>query len=101
LAPARNIGAVKHHPAARLRQHACERANERRLAGAVRAHDGHDRTFLDVERHRVERLHVAVEYIEIFNAQHRLSAFRARNVGYTAARVLVVSAPTDSSQFEN
>jgi len=63
-------------PAARLRQHAGKRSDERRLAGAVRADDGDDRAFFDVERNRVERLHVAVEHIEVFDAQHHVSAFQ-------------------------
>ena len=68
--PARNVGAAEGDSAARLRLHAGERADERRLAGAVGADNGDDRAFLDIKRHRIERLHVAVEHIEVFDAQH-------------------------------
>ena len=72
--PAGNIGAAEDDAAARLRLHAGERADERRLAGAVGADDGDDRAFRDLERHAVERLHVAVEDIEVFDAQHHTAS---------------------------
>ena len=43
------------------RRHAGDGADERGLAGAVGADDGDDRALVDVERHVVERLRVAVE----------------------------------------
>ena len=54
--------------------HAGERADQRRLAGAIGADDGDDGALLDVERHAVERLGVAVEHIEIFDAQHHTAS---------------------------
>src|SRR4029077_15546132 len=43
----------------------CDRADERRFAGAICADDGDDRTFIDVERDAVERLCVAMEDVEV------------------------------------
>ena len=56
--------------------HAGERANERRLAGAIGADDGDDGALLDVERDTVERLGVAVEHVEVFDGEHH-TALRA------------------------
>jgi hypothetical protein len=58
--------------------HAGDRANERRLAGSVRPHDGNDRPLVDLKRHVVERLRVAVEDIEVVDAQHHSTASAPR-----------------------
>jgi hypothetical protein len=50
--------------------HPGQRPDQRRLAGAVGADDGDDGALLDVERNAVERLDVAVENIEVLDAQH-------------------------------
>ena len=67
--PAGDIGAAEQDAAARRPQHAGDGADQRGLAGAVGADDGDDRALLDVERHAVERLRVAVEHIEVFDAR--------------------------------
>ena len=54
--------------------HSGDRADQRGLAGAVGADDGDDRALLDVERNAVERLDVAVEHIEVFDAQHHTAS---------------------------
>jgi hypothetical protein len=50
--------------------HACDGADKRGLAGAVRTNDRDDVALRDVERDAIERLRVAVEYIEVLDAQH-------------------------------
>src|SRR6516164_3873743 len=68
--PAQDIFAAKYHPAAGGSVHARERANERRLPGAVGADDRDDRAIFDIERYAIERLHVAIEDVELFDMQH-------------------------------
>ena len=68
--PAGYVRAAKADPPAQLALHAGERANERRLAGAIGADDGDDRALRDLKRHAVKRLDVAVEYVEIFDGEH-------------------------------
>jgi hypothetical protein len=72
--PARNVHAAENDAAAQLRPHPGERADQRRLAGAVGADDGDDGALLDLERYAVERLDVAVEHIEVFDAQHHTAS---------------------------
>jgi len=50
--------------------HARDGADERGLAGTIRAHDRDDVAFRDVERDAIERPRVAMEYIEVLHAQH-------------------------------
>src|SRR4029077_12950594 len=68
--PARDIGAAIGDVAAPAAQHAGNGADQRGLTGAIGADNGDDGALLDVERHAVERLDVAVEHIEVFDAQH-------------------------------
>ena len=63
---------------ARRPVHAGDGADERGLAGAVRADDGDDRPFGDLERHVVERLRVAVEDIEVLDLEHQSTASAPR-----------------------
>jgi hypothetical protein len=72
--PAGDVHAAEGDAPAQLRAHAGERADERCLAGAVGADDGDDRALLDVERHAVERLHVAVEHIQVLDVQHHTTS---------------------------
>ena len=72
--PAGNIGIAENNAAARLALHAGDGADERRLAGAVGADNGDDRALFDLKRHAVERLHVAVKHIEVFDAQHHTAS---------------------------
>ena len=69
--PAGNVDVAKNHPAPHLPLHAGERADQRGLAGAVGADDGDDRALFHLERYAVERLQVAVEDVEIFDAEHQ------------------------------
>ena len=55
-----------------------ERAQQRRLAGAIRADHGDGLTFGGVERDAEEGLEVAVERREVSNAQQRHGASRPR-----------------------
>jgi hypothetical protein len=57
-------------PGARLLD-ARDGADERGLAGAVGADDGHDLALGHVERDRRERLRVAVVEIEVADLEHR------------------------------
>ena len=41
------------------------------FAGSIGADNGDDRALRDVERHRIEGLQVAIEQIEVFDAQHQ------------------------------
>ena len=66
--PARDVAAAKHDAPARRAVHARDGADERGLAGAVRADDGDDLAFRDLERDAIERLRVAVEHIEVLDA---------------------------------
>ena len=72
--PTRNIGVAKHNTSVRLRQHSGKRADQSRLAGAIGADDRNDGAFLDFQRHRIERLNVAVEHIEVFDAQDHIAS---------------------------
>ena len=47
-------------------------ADQRALAGAVGADDGHDLAIADVERDAVERLGVAIEEVEVLDVQKRV-----------------------------
>src|SRR4051794_36371268 len=49
-------------------------ADERGLARPVRADNGRDRALLDVKRHAIERLRVAVKDVEVFDAEHHAPA---------------------------
>ena len=76
--PAGDVGAAELDAAARRAVHAGDGADQRGLAGAVRADDGDDRALGDLERHVVERLRVAVEHIEVLDAQHQSTASAPR-----------------------
>jgi hypothetical protein len=76
--PAGDIGAAKADRSARRAMHAGDRADQRRLAGTVRPHNGDDRAFVDGERDAVERLGVAVEHVEVFDREHAYSASAPR-----------------------
>src|SRR5262249_41150399 len=76
--PSADVDIAECDAAARRAMHARDRANERRLAGPIRADNGYDRSFVDVERHVVERLRVAMEDIEILDAQHQSPASAPR-----------------------
>src|SRR5262249_15344231 len=52
--------------------HARDRADERGLARAVGAHDGHDLPRAHLERDAIERLGIAVEEIESTDRQHQI-----------------------------
>ena len=67
--PAGDVGAAKHDAAARRRLHAGDGADQRGLAGAIGADDGDDLALRDLERHAVERLRVAIEQVEVFDAR--------------------------------
>jgi hypothetical protein len=54
--------------------HAGDGANERGLARAVGADDGDDRTFLDLQRYAVERAGIAVEHLDVLDAQHQIAS---------------------------
>ena len=72
--PARNIRAAKRNAPARLRQHSGKRADQSRFAGAVGADDGDDGALLNFQRYRIERLDIAVEHIEVFDAQDHIAS---------------------------
>ena len=72
--PAGNILTAEDDPPARLRQHAGQRPDQRRLARAIGADNGDDRALFDVERHAVERLDVAVKHVEVFDLQHQTAS---------------------------
>ena len=76
--PAADIGVAEHDPPARRAMHAGDGADEGRLAGAIGADDGDDRPLADLERHVVERLGVAMEDIEVLDAQHQSTASAPR-----------------------
>ena len=50
--------------------HAGDGADQRGLAGAVGADDGHDGSGLDGQRHPVKRLRVAVENADVLDIEH-------------------------------
>ena len=56
------------------RLHSGQRANERRLAGAIGADDGDDGTLLYFERNVIKRLDVAIEYVEVFDEEHQTAS---------------------------
>src|SRR6185437_8354096 len=58
------------NPSARRPVHPGDGADERGLAGAVRADDGDDLAVGDGKRNTVERLRVAVEEVEPFDLEH-------------------------------
>jgi hypothetical protein len=62
-----DLPAVEHDAAGARSLEPGDRANERRLAGAVRADDGDDRPPRHLERDARERLRVAVEQVEIID----------------------------------
>ena len=68
--PAQDILPAKHNPARCRAIHARERADERRFAGAIGADNRDYGALLDIERYAIERLHIAIENIKLFNAQH-------------------------------
>ena len=68
---ARDVGAVDDGYARRRRIEPAENIDQRRLAGARRAHDGDPFAFFDVERNAVERAHVAKFFVEIFDLDER------------------------------
>src|SRR5690606_7568895 len=53
------------------RDQATEGAHQRRLAGAVRAEDGHDFLFLHVQGNALEGLDVAVVDVQVFDLEQR------------------------------
>ena len=76
--PTADIGVAEHDPPARGAMHAGDGANEGGLAGAIGADDGDDRPLADLKRHIVERLGVAMEDIEVLDAQHQSTASAPR-----------------------
>jgi hypothetical protein len=76
--PSSDIGIVKRDASARRAMHPGNSANERGLACAVRPDNGNDRSFVDLERHVVERLSVAVEHVEVLDPQHQSTASAPR-----------------------
>ena len=50
----------------------------RRLAGAIGANDGDDAALLDGQRHAIQRLRVAIEYVEVLDREHQPSASAPR-----------------------
>ena len=72
--PTGDVGAPEDDAAARRAMHAGDGADQRRLAGAVGAHDGDDAARLDVEGDAIERLRVAVEDIEGLDVEHQCTA---------------------------
>ena len=76
--PAGDVGAAELDASARRPMHAADGADERGLAGAVRPDDGDDRAFADFQRHVIERLRVAMKYIEVLDAQHQSTASAPR-----------------------
>ena len=76
--PSADIDAAKRDASTGRPMHARDGANERGLACSVRPNDGDDGCLLDLERHVVEGLRVAVEDIEIIDAQHQSTASAPR-----------------------
>ncbi len=68
--PAGYVDIAKEDAAAHLPVHPGDRADERRLAGAIGPDDGDDGALLNFERDIVERLGVAIKNIDAFDAQH-------------------------------
>jgi hypothetical protein len=66
----RNVAAAVADRTARRAVHARDGADQRGLAGAVRADDRDDRPLLHLERYAVERLGVAVEHVDVLDAEH-------------------------------
>src|SRR5262249_56647174 len=69
--PAGDMGAANRDAAARGFQDSGDCADQGRLAGAVGAHDCDNRSLLDRKLYAVERLGVAVEYIEALDCEHQ------------------------------
>jgi hypothetical protein len=69
--PAGDILAAEQDSPARRAQHAGDGADERGFAGAVGAHDGHDRPLLHGQRDTVERPGIAVAKIELHDPEHQ------------------------------
>ncbi len=69
-----DLFALEADRAARRAVHPGDGADQRGLAGAVRADDGDDLALGDLERDAVERLRVAVEEIEIADGEHHEAA---------------------------
>jgi hypothetical protein len=69
--PAGDIDVAVENAAARRRLHAGNGADQRGLAGAIGANNGDDGALFDIERDAVERLGIAVEDIEVLDAEHQ------------------------------
>ena len=52
-------------------KHSGDGADERGLACPVRADNGDDRAFGDLQRHVVERADVAIGHFEVFDGEHQ------------------------------
>jgi hypothetical protein len=69
-----NVGPAQHDAAPGGMMHACNRADQRGLARAVRAHDRDDRTLLHLQRHAVQRLGVAVKDVDLLDRKHHTAS---------------------------
>src|SRR6185369_6087074 len=67
--PAGDVGALERDAARARPLDAGYRADQRRLAGAVGADDGDDLLLLDLDRHAVERLSVAVVKMDVLRGE--------------------------------
>src|SRR5262249_38786643 len=72
--PARDVLSAVEDSAGGGPLHPGNRADQRRLAGAVRADDGDDRSLCDLDRHVIERLCIAIEQVEALDDQRHASA---------------------------
>jgi hypothetical protein len=66
-----DVAAVERDPAGARDLDARDRANQRRLAGAVRAHDRDDRAARHRERDARQRLRVPVEQVDVLDGERR------------------------------
>ena len=69
--PARDVDAVEAQRAARRLLDAVDGADQRALARAVGADNGHDLAGGDLERHSAERLRIAVVEVEAVDLEER------------------------------
>src|SRR4051812_45999708 len=74
-----DLGAVEDDAAHPRRHDARDRAQRRRLAGAVRADERDDLAFVDLERDALERLDRAVERVDVLDDEDRLVAVARRD----------------------
>src|SRR5205085_12450906 len=72
--PARDVAAAIADRAACRSQHAGDGADQRSLARTVRADDRDDRTFFHFERGAVERLRIAVAYVDALDGEHQIDS---------------------------